>query len=511
MSGASQQPGQRAGQAAGGPPLNTFAGMQRAGYARPARPSPRWARPVAGQMPSSGLRPAPMPGTEDFLGAWRGEQPVLKGWPDAGAGRPPGGFPVLNNTATQTGNAFDPYDGADGVYTTADGRQVTTMDGQPAGTVGYRSAPLVAGGTRTSQGDAANPFRGYRDALGGGFGGFTPAEANASSPATPEGRPRFTGSTAGLGYGNEWQRRAQDSRRLADGLSFDNRARTDFPTQGGGGWRKAGDALDADKINQIAQYWTPELIKQGKSLQDALPPDLQEYMQQNGLFIGNDHNGVPGQIMRRGPLGGSQVMRADDELYEYNDPETGATGLLPLSAIESQGGFDAQGNTLRDVWRGQQQMAQSSRDDAGGMGGGNLDIGSYMQRMLMGSPTGYDDEALRGEFDRLAGQIDDQFKLDQSSLESEMAARGLADSAGKGLMTGRLSDLNVGRRSAKVDLAERLSTKRAEALNSGRMGWLDRLTQFGQSAFDNDYRTAALNADIQNAQDRLLLSLLGGG
>lgn len=144
-------------------------------------------------------------------------------------------------------------------------------------------------------------------------------------------------------------------------------------------------------------------------------------------------------------------------------------------------------------------------------GAGNMDLGGYLQGMLTGSPTGYDDAALKSEFARLAGGIDDEFAQRQEALNDEMAARGLFDSAGKGLMTGRLSDLNIGRRSAKVDLADRLSTKRAESLNQGRQSWFDRLNQFGQQAFDNDYRSAAFNFDVQNAQDKLLLALLGGG
>jgi hypothetical protein len=170
---------------------------------------------------------------------------------------------------------------------------------------------------------------------------------------------------------------------------------------------------------------------------------------------------------------------------------------------------------------------------------------------LLRNPSAFDNEAVMQLYSRLGGQIDDEFAQRQTGLREEMAGRGLSDSS---IMGGRLADLNVARRSAQTELADRLATQRAQdyasalqnAIGLGQtqrqmqfneeqgrgtldlsrqrlgldqtqqqylqqMGLLDRYMNFGQQAFDNDLRTAEFNRLMQNDQDMLLYKLLGLG
>lgn len=180
----------------------------------------------------------------------------------------------------------------------------------------------------------------------------------------------------------------------------------------------------------------------------------------------------------------------------------------------------------------------------------------------LADPTGFNSDAVRHTFDDLSGGIDDQFDLDQGKLKEEMASRGLTDSS---IGAGRLSDLTIGRRSAKTQLASQLATEQARALASGRsnaitaaagadtygngavsdllsrlsaegdkgftnattldqlraalkgqdtssaLGWAGALQGVGNDAFSHDLATNAFNQSTMDAQNRLYMQMLGLG
>jgi hypothetical protein len=143
----------------------------------------------------------------------------------------------------------------------------------------------------------------------------------------------------------------------------------------------------------------------------------------------------------------------------------------------------------------------------------------------LGNPSPYTADVVKNLYSDLAGGIDDEFAQDERALGERMAARGLFGSAGKDFHSGRLSDLNVGRRSAKTalasDLARDFATSygdyNANAINQGQnvsgqddaqtLQWLQSLLGFGQQGFENDMDVAQFEAN-QNADYQQLLQMM---
>lgn len=135
--------------------------------------------------------------------------------------------------------------------------------------------------------------------------------------------------------------------------------------------------------------------------------------------------------------------------------------------------------------------------------------GQDWQKLFESSP--YNSKAVKDQYSWLAGNIDDQFATDERNLDSSMAARGLYGSAGKDFHSGRLSDLNVGRRTAKEGLAQDLAHQYASSAgnwamgaNNAQMGWVNQLMGYGQNAFNNDLSTAEFNHEQDMDYQRLL-------
>lgn len=150
-----------------------------------------------------------------------------------------------------------------------------------------------------------------------------------------------------------------------------------------------------------------------------------------------------------------------------------------------------------------------------------------LDRLNSSSP--YDSDAVRSEYDYLAGNIDDQFAMDSRALDEGMARRGLYGSTGKDFHSGRLSDLNVGRRSAKISLAQDLANKFAttkgqydtdaitqaenatNASDANQRSWLNQLMGYGQDAFTNDLATAEFNQRQNESEQDFLMRMLAMG
>lgn len=148
---------------------------------------------------------------------------------------------------------------------------------------------------------------------------------------------------------------------------------------------------------------------------------------------------------------------------------------------------------------------------------------------LLSNPSPYDNAAMNAEFQNLAGGIDADYDTRQRDLTNSFARRGLYGSQGKDFASGRASDTEIGRRSAKTQLATNLATKRAttysdyvrNALDAARAGaseedqsTLDRLralTQFGDTAFNHDLETNRVNQGQADDWEEYLRRLLSAG
>jgi hypothetical protein len=109
-------------------------------------------------------------------------------------------------------------------------------------------------------------------------------------------------------------------------------------------------------------------------------------------------------------------------------------------------------------------------------------------QQLLANPSSYNTDAVMGTYGRLAGQIDDEFNQRNVGINEEMARRGIFDSSIAG---GRLGDSNVARRSAQVELADRLAQQQAEKMDEARrgaigLGLTDQGQRFDQSSRDAD-------------------------
>jgi hypothetical protein len=144
----------------------------------------------------------------------------------------------------------------------------------------------------------------------------------------------------------------------------------------------------------------------------------------------------------------------------------------------------------------------------------------------LNSPSPYNADAVKNEYDTLAANIDDQYAQDQRAQINADARRGLYGSQGKDFESGRLSDLNVGKRSAKTALAADLADKYAttlgqyqsNAINQGsnvaqtgqnnQLAWLNALMGYGQQGFNNDLATADFNQRANESDQDYELRLL---
>lgn len=184
---------------------------------------------------------------------------------------------------------------------------------------------------------------------------------------------------------------------------------------------------------------------------------------------------------------------------------SGALGYTPEQATQMEDQWDQA--TAGASWR-QQQLANGATDGRpstpisggsitnpnapgglSGVGGGNgSPLGGSIEqvlRQLLANPTAYGTDAMQREYEAGGRQIDDDFALQTKALNEEMARRGLYDSS---IAAGNLSDLNIGKRSAQIELMDSLLGKRADAQDNGirsalsaAMGYDSDLRGFGEN------------------------------
>lgn len=113
----------------------------------------------------------------------------------------------------------------------------------------------------------------------------------------------------------------------------------------------------------------------------------------------------------------------------------------------------------------------------------------------LGNPSAYGTPEVQQTYDRLGGQIDDQYALQGQNINEELARRGLSASTEYG---GRMKDLNVTRRSAKVDLADRLAQEQAQGYAAARSAAIGQgQTQTAQEAAQAaEKQRMALDAEL---------------
>jgi hypothetical protein len=159
-----------------------------------------------------------------------------------------------------------------------------------------------------------------------------------------------------------------------------------------------------------------------------------------------------------------------------------------------------------------------------GSGVRNATEAATMQQLS--SPSPYSSADVQKAYDWQGGQIDDQYALQRTQLEEDMARRGLSAST---IYGGNLNDLNIGQRSAKATLANDLGQNLAQtmgqyqtnAINSGnstanssagnQQNYIAQLMGYGQNAYNNDMGTATFNANQNNSYQDFLLKMLGAG
>ncbi len=250
----------------------------------------------------------------------------------------------------------------------------------------------------------------------------------------------------------------------------------------------------------------------------------------------------------------------DEATGTYRDP----MGGLPPTATDTEGGLPSAGiidPSISKAWgEGEGGAPPPDPSRVGGsqmMGGGGptptlpSSVDSILP-LLTGKATGndksalqqateaktlaqlngsspYDSAEVKNEYDWLSGNIDDQYATDVRNTDDQFAQRGLYGSAGKDFHSGRLSDLNVGKRSAKEtlgrDLANKYATTKGQydanaiaqgqagtnAENAGQLDWLHSLMGYGNDAYNHDLETAKFQEGQNESEQDYILRLLQAG
>lgn len=172
----------------------------------------------------------------------------------------------------------------------------------------------------------------------------------------------------------------------------------------------------------------------------------------------------------------------------------GASPTVPGSY--NPGGFQGSYNPIQSP--GANLTGQFSAPDTGGLQG---QLSGAISGQLS-NPNRYNQDAIRSEFERMSGQIDDQFSQKNTLLEEDMARRGLSDSSIRG---GRLADLNVEKRSSRTELADRLLEKMAATGSADMNNAISQGLGYGNQQFSQGLQGYQANqgTNQQNFQQML--------
>jgi hypothetical protein len=144
--------------------------------------------------------------------------------------------------------------------------------------------------------------------------------------------------------------------------------------------------------------------------------------------------------------------------------------------------------------------------------GGGSAFGGQLEQALMGqlqNPSSFNQDAVQQMFNRLSGQIDDEYTQKDRLLGEDMARRGLSESSIRG---GRMADLNVQKRSAKTELGDRLLERMAQTGSADRQAAISQAMGYDANQFGQGLQgyQANLGANQQNFQQDLMARAFQG-
>lgn len=127
----------------------------------------------------------------------------------------------------------------------------------------------------------------------------------------------------------------------------------------------------------------------------------------------------------------------------------------------------------------------------------------------LGDPQKYSSQAFNADVEKAYGGIDDEYALNQKSLTDNLASRGLGSTGDSSIGLGRLSDLNVGRKSAKETVLGQLSSDRDKRFSTDLSNAVNAALGYNQQLYGHDYLGKQLN--IQGLSTALQALLSSGG
>ena len=550
----------------------TFSQLTEQGVARPPAPAPdsvvaaRGAiQPVGGQGPT---------GSPPLAGGQGGQVMAPPPTPVPPIGSAPAVPPAIGAASTA-------LTGASWVDAKGNTQNSATP---PVGTPYRPSAPLVQaanGATATPGATAANQFAGYVSPQGGGFGGYgdpnDPTSQAHFDQALQKNLTGFQGSfdpskldagkVAALhaqytGYdatgapvgdaGQAQQRQSELRQKIVSGAPLSNEEKA-VALQLGYGKGAMGYDAGNPAATAFAQQHDPVTVAHnqaagvGPNNFAAPTPNAQgnfttpggQTVGPTGAFVpypgnagaapagtGSPANSPSGNPTGSTPTGGTAGPVPGTETAT---PTPGAVANVPAPNVPAPAGTGAPG-TIPGSNDPSNILAQLLKGVAGqGAGGATSDATQAAIQAQLKNPNAYNSDAVKQAYNWEAGNIDDRFSLEQKQLAEDMARRGLSNSTGELGMGGRLSDLNIAKRSARETLAEQLAQKMAEsqqsatgqAIGQGLAGansaqqnaqsWLGQLMGYGQQGFNNDVTTQSINNQQNQSYQDFLLKMLGLG
>ena len=126
-----------------------------------------------------------------------------------------------------------------------------------------------------------------------------------------------------------------------------------------------------------------------------------------------------------------------------------------------------------------------------------------VQRQLT-SPSPYGSQQVQHSYNLLSQNIDDQYALKERATNEEMARRGLYDST---KAVGALSDLNIGKRDAKTQLAQQLLDAQAQSEGQYQNAAIQNALGYGNQA--NSQAVANYLAQLQGSGQSFSQGLQG--